>query len=72
MIEHYKSLKIQLLSLNKPLKFYYFIKSMEMLTKLGNVCVTSTAITAILKINYCNAAAGFGKFMSVWYKRTCS
>jgi hypothetical protein len=38
---------------------------MEMLTKLGNVFVISTAITAILKINYCSAAATFGKFMSV-------
>ena len=71
-IEHYKSLQIQLLSLNKPLKLYYFMKSMEMLTNLGNIFVISTAITAILKVNYCCAAARFGKFMSVWYRRTCS
>jgi hypothetical protein len=45
---------------------------MEMLTKLGNAFVISTVITAILKINYCSAVARFGKFMGVWYKRTCS
>ena len=67
-IEHYKSLKIQLLSPSKPLKFYYFMKSMEILTKLGNVFVISTAITTILKINYCIAAARFGEFMSVCYQ----
>lgn len=49
-IERYKSLQIQLLSLNKPLKLYYVMKSMEMLTNLGNVFVISTAITAILKL----------------------
>jgi hypothetical protein len=67
------SLKIQLLSPNKPLKFYYFIKSVEMLTKLGYVFVISTAITAIITVNYSSdLAARFGTFMSVCNRRTCS
>jgi len=70
-VEYYKSLKIQLLSPNKPSKFYYFMKSVEMLTKLGNLFLISTAITAVLKINYASdLATRFGAFMSVCYRRT--
>jgi hypothetical protein len=40
------------------------MKSMEMLTKLGNII--STAVPAILKTDYCSAlAARFEKFMRV-------
>jgi hypothetical protein len=62
--EHCKSLKIQLFLPNKPLKFYYFMESMEMPTKLGNV--TSAAVPTILQTNHFSAlAARFEKFMSV-------